>query len=268
MIVQDYPEVGAAVIAARLGVTAHAVRQKASRLGVSRSLEAKHRGFSVNRGTVDCYYFDKEWSPDMAWLCGYIHADGHVATSAINLRCAAKDRILVGHARRLLNSKHKIGRYTRVVNGKIKRYVGCNVTNRVLRDGFVNKTGLFGAKSYSQTRLPQDLPEDMVSHYLRGYFDGDGWVSSNDRSFGFVGDHTFLSEILNIGLSWGMSEKKIYPNGNSSVNFCLRWHSTDDLRILHQNLYPEGEKIPLLPRKLKGIRHWLATSPTPNAALP
>ena len=76
--------------------------------------------------------------------------------------------------------------------------------NRVMSDDLA-ALGAHQAKSLDCVfpNLNQ-VPEHLLNHFIRGYFDGDGWVTynkkRNDINIGFCGSHSFietLNEILN-----------------------------------------------------------------------
>ena len=59
------------------------------------------------------------------------------------------------------------------------------------------KHGVSPKKSLRETP-PKDLREDLIRHFIRGYFDGDGWFSeSNGKpSIAIVGSEAIISYII------------------------------------------------------------------------
>ncbi len=119
------------------------------------------------RGQVKC-----KWSNSFAYAIGLLVADGCLLADGRHIDFTSKDRKQVELFRRCLKLKVKIGTkrsgvgntYWRVQFGDVLFY------------RFLNSIGLFSAKS--KTIKAVVVPDRYFSHFLRGYFDGDGTTYS------------------------------------------------------------------------------------------
>lgn len=242
-VATEYPEFGGDRIAKLLRISGHAVRMKAARLGVSR---VEDWAVYLPTDTVDRFYFYRPWTSEMAYVAGYLHADANLTDGAVQLDCSMWDGELVSHVRNALKSHHQVTLcppYTSPSGVNHGWMIRCAITNRLVVQGLIDKTGLSSGKSYKDLGLPVGLPDDHVSHYLRGYFDGDGWVNPKDRSLGFTGTPTLLHQIIDIGTYLGVKTAKIEDNGGSPYNKKVRWAKLTDWDAWYRYLYRDCEHL-------------------------
>lgn len=147
-------------------------------------------------------FFENIDTEEKAYWLGFIAADGHVSKkNSIIIQLAFKDKSHIEKFKKSLNSNHIItdfhgsGYKKDAVSSLITIY-SKNINNSL------NKYGLFNDKT-SSLRIPK-LNDDLIRHFIRGYFDGDGgWSVSivNNQlkiSFGLTGNFDFIKEIKNI----------------------------------------------------------------------
>ncbi len=133
----------------------------------------------------------KEWSVELAELVGYFMADGHIAKSNYNGK-PCKVILAFGW-----DDKELINRYEKI----IIKFFGKSPTFRETKScpvlevsgvdigGFLEDIGA-GGKS-GEIQVPPSLfkaPKQIVASFLRGYFEGDGFVSKqiNVRSVSYI----------------------------------------------------------------------------------
>lgn len=169
-----------------------------------------------NRKSVNENFF-KVWSPNMAYVLGFIFADGSLIDSNSSSRTYYlsffnNDLDLLKQIKIAMESGHQI--YVKpphMMDYKKRRYL--SKTGYVLRIGNRNmyydliNLGLEHRKSNIMT-LP-DIPVEYFLFFVRGYFDGDGcisWHTSKGRNYPSLrvlftsGSKDFLSN-LNTRLS-------------------------------------------------------------------
>lgn len=215
----------------------------------------------------------KTWSPDMAWLLGYIWADGSVRRCIpkskrsfnyqLNFKCISTDCELLGHVKRILDSHHFIGSMGATllnVNGKtycIKPAARLSVSCKPLILDLINLHGVEPNKS-GRRLVYRDVPDDFFPHFLRGYFDGDGCVTFHhhickNKSLSkypriiFCGNCSFISKLQSqiIRLT-GIHPTKIYLNCITTVN--CEWSKRSAVKALTNFMYPTPG-LPCLSRK-------------------
>lgn len=112
--------------------------------------------------------FFNSWSPAMAYILGFIFADGCLVehkNGYHGLDITSKDLGLLMLMKEQLNAEHKIG--------KKERGYRIQIRNRDIYNNLI-KLGLTPRKS-KIIKFPK-IPKRYSSHFIRGLFDGDGSV--------------------------------------------------------------------------------------------
>ena len=125
--------------------------------------------------TKDEYIFQR-WSSQMAYALGFITADGSLSKNkrgAHFLEIQSVDREIIYKIREVFKSNLAVGEYQLKGRGYKKRYRLQIESKKVFRD--LGALGITPRKS-KVVELP-DIPAAFFSHFLRGYFDGDGCVN-------------------------------------------------------------------------------------------
>ncbi len=121
--------------------------------------------------------FFRHWSPEMAYVLGFFAADGSMIRNkrgAHFIEFTSTDRELLESIRRLLKSNHKISARER--GQKWQTAYRLQIGSKVMFDDLL-QLGLTPRKSKTIT-FPE-IPSPYLSHFVRGYFDGDGNVTSS-----------------------------------------------------------------------------------------
>lgn len=192
----------------------------------------------------------------MAYVLGFFAADGTITTNAKGFRYFAvqiRDKRLLVRMRMAMESEHKISRRVHRKNGGVfyRIQIGnVELCNDLQRIGFdERKTG--------RLKMPH-IPSKYFSHFVRGYFDGDGnvWTGliHKDRSkHTYVINTTFTScakEFLE-SLHAGLRERGIRGGGiykRKSNAYCLRLSVKDSILLYHL-IYDTLENEMFLKRK-------------------
>lgn len=122
--------------------------------------------------------FFKKWSSEMAYVLGFLAADGYVYKNprgSCYVCFCSTDREILEKIKLVLKSNHTIG----IRNKKLKNKFWKNLY--VLQIGskevvsHLKKFGIVQNKSLI-IKFPK-IPPKLLNHFVRGYFDGDGGVS-------------------------------------------------------------------------------------------
>lgn len=146
--------------------------------------------------------FFKIWNPTMAYWLGFMFADGCIAfrnkqltSGQMKLELKCTDALHVQKFQSALRSGYKIGYQI----AKKSRF--CSVRHQILNIDIVhdlNNLGCVPRKSLCLQWLNY-LPTQFENHFIRGYFDGDGCISYEQRGhaihLSFAGTYSFLSAI-------------------------------------------------------------------------
>lgn len=119
-----------------------------------------------------------------AYLLGFYAADGSInekrKTFRIQLQLQDKELVylykdFISPDARLftIEPKEEKRRNNSVINGHGS--FGVDIVSTILVNDLVN-LGIGYNKTYSELHIP-DIPKDLIRHFIRGYFDGDGSIS-------------------------------------------------------------------------------------------
>lgn len=132
----------------------------------------------IKKYSINSYFFG-EWTAKMAYVLGFIAADGNVYKIGRihSLHIACDDLDIIEKIQKVIKHKgiiHKKGRE----NGKISNSLRiCDpfIFNDLIKLGITERKSL--------TFTPPNIPAPYVHHFIRGYFDGDGSVSSRNNKY-------------------------------------------------------------------------------------
>lgn len=130
------------------------------------------------RRTVNERFFDS-WTPESAWVLGLIFSDGCVQE---NRQTGQRTVVISGELETVEKVKLAMATdYQPCPTSTSPDYWTLNLTNRVLATSINDRFGLIGASSHT-IQFPE-VPEDMLPHFVRGLWDGDGTWGWNTKSW-------------------------------------------------------------------------------------
>jgi intein-encoded DNA endonuclease-like protein len=184
------------------------------------------RKFKVN----DNYFKTIDTEHKAYWL-GFMIADGFLsnsghATKSFGMTLNSKDKYILELFKKDLESNYNIHDYTSEGHCTSKLLIKSeSIYNDLLR------YGLTVNKSYDAT-LPLDkIPENLVNHLIRGYFDGDGGFSKTSKNsyslycMGFTGTSEVIKSIRHILKKDNIKICQRFPDRNN--NNCSLYISGD-----------------------------------------
>lgn len=234
----------------------YTLKQLGSEFGCSyvtiRNLLNKHH--IQSRGNKQGYprnefYFNKIDTPEKAYWLGFLYADGCVHSHNYEVSINITDKEHVEKFKKAIGAiNHRITETmdSRWKNAKILYQL--SIKDKQLHNDLI-KWGCIPQKSLQLNSFP-NIPRDYVSHFIRGYFDGDGSLhylqGTNNFRISFLGTPEFLKEIqketqtTQISLAKGTGQAYVLQiAGRKQV-----------VRIL-EYLYQDSEEKTRLDRKYK-----------------
>lgn len=156
-----------------LKVSENGIKKILKRNGIKkRSYSECNRRYALNE-----HYFDTIDTPNKAYILGLLYADGcnHLSHNSITLSLQESDLSILKSIKKELNYEGPI----RFVEKNKKNFRHKNQYVLCINDEYMSKQlerlGMVNAKSL-KLLWPTFLPKDLISHFVRGYFDGDGCV--------------------------------------------------------------------------------------------
>lgn len=221
-----------------------------------------------NRRQINRYFFNT-WNIPMAYVLGYLYADGALidankSSRTCYITISSKDKRILHQIRKTLESNHKI--YTResgymYIRGKRyhrnRHYVLRVGSKQMFMD--LNRLGLTARKSLTMT-FPH-ITDEFLPYFLRGYFDGDGCLyiggSQNSLRVSVIftsGSDKFLNSIqARLSRLIGLNTTTPFNQGHA---FRLVYRNQKAVKLLRY-LYRDLSAAPYLERKYRKYQSFL-----------
>lgn len=218
-------------------------------------------------GAKSKYHFNKDYfenidSKDKAYFLGFIYADGFITKpdwgqAKLGITLAEEEPII--KFKKYINSDNPIGIYTKGKNsyseGKTE-YKFALTSDKLVVD--LEKIGVIERKTLVLT-FPE-LREDLIPHFIRGYFDGDGSVFLHKDSrkeycnnmylgINICGTKEFLDKLLE-HLSFIENSNCIYKELRKTTNcWNLKFESNIRSLKLYHYMYKDCDDLYLSRKK-------------------
>lgn len=191
-----------------------------------------------------------------AYLLGFFIADGFIVerTSKIKktknyrfgITLSEIDKYIINYYSKFICPSNKVRR-DHNPKGAVDRKptYGIQWTSEEMKDTMYNKYNIKALKTYDlDFKFPfETIPPDLVRHFIRGFFDGDGHISSKSKgniTFAIYGtSYKFLEQLGNIFENEFEVEKRIEGTIKHTMTlYCLRFKTKDLNRVkFFTNLY-------------------------------
>jgi len=252
LLQKRYPTADLDTLAKELERSISAIQAKAEKLGVRRQgIRAKttpdgRRVFVRYR--VNERFFDA-WTPDMAYVLGFVLADGCITANGL-LKIDSADQDILVDIRNALDSTHPVKAHW---FARSTKPTYCLAIRRRYFTVSLAKHGIHPAKTYD-VHWP-DSPSSMFPHLLRGYFDGDGYVYFHngdsysrriEASFSTASAH--LLQDLQERLMTVHITAHLYESHRYAGNYRLRIGTKDSMK-LYELMYPSAVGLHLLRKR-------------------
>ena len=200
--------------------------------------------------------FFKTWSRDMSYVLGFLYADGNIVQTKRGTHFTAfysADESLLLDMRKVLKSEHVVSKRSSRSGQVCRLQIGSRIWFEDL-----GKIGLTPNKTKRMT-LPT-IPDEFLSDFVRGYFDGDGnvWVGSvhKDRPTSTLtiqttftsGSFEFLQSLKNRLHCFGLSGGSLFRP--KSGNYGRLTFSKRDTLKIYKMMYNARHKLYLKRKKV------------------
>jgi hypothetical protein len=178
---------------AEMSVTQLAEKYNVDRKKLSRLLKSK--GVTVRKDgkkPIDSHYFDNIDTSAKAYWLGFLYADGCVGSFGshfYNVEVGLQERDIkqLEKLRDALHSKHSISKKSANLVYDNGEYTEHPVVRICFSDRYIYKALIShgcGPNKTFTVQFPTDIPFELMSHFLRGHFDGDGCIYDTNKSRG------------------------------------------------------------------------------------
>lgn len=126
-------------------------------------------------------YFEKIDSEDKAYFLGLIYADGCVFRNCLKISLQEEDGYILGVLKDKLNYGGAISKVNPKIETSHKPQSSLQIGSKKLVSD-LNKLGCIARKSLVlEFPTNKQVPRHLIFHFIRGCFDGDGWVFEEKR---------------------------------------------------------------------------------------
>jgi intein-encoded DNA endonuclease-like protein len=205
-------------------------------LFIRRNVKLRRRGKQSNFN--ECY-FEKIDNPHKAYWLGFIYADGNITNNRLRIEVHKKDIEIIHNILIDLQSDNKIITDNSISDFGKKNNVAIGFCSDKMKCD-LEKYGVIENKTHKLEKIP-DIPKNLIRHFIRGYFDGDGTVYLNNKSkslrFGFYGTYKLLENIkLHLYEELGLSTNKLYEKAGC---WLLSYSKKEDINKFYNYIYSD-----------------------------
>lgn len=182
-------------------------------------------------------------TPEKAYWLGFLYADGYVSesNSVLELTLKESDREHVERFRDFMISDAKVYERKSKIKGEVFTSYRVSICSQQVVSDLVQQ-GCHQNKSLT-LEPPKNVPSELIRHFIRGYFDGDGCVYArpNGNGINFVGTQSILEWIQK---EIDVYPKKLVPCGKA---YQFSFASKKDVARFYHYIYDQATVY--LPRK-------------------
>lgn len=226
------------------------------------ALMANRKYSSYNATKINHNYF-KCWSKNMAYILGFWFADGNICKSSggyyFDITVKQEDKYLLEEFLKEFASEHKI--YDKSKEGCCHILFSC-------KEFYNDIIALGGKERKSLTLTFPDVPEEYLSHFIRGYFDGDGCIYKSRYAAYLISTKEFCEKLKEILLKEGITPSSIkqkHPeNGIDNNCYTLNIFHKDEFIKFAKYLYKDVDSSCIVMSR-KDMRKRLASIPQEKA---
>jgi len=145
-------------------------------------IDLTNRRYNVNHN-----FFDEIDSESKAYWLGFLFADGYIrerkSGNSLELKLSYKDKEHIELFKDTINSNHKIidgynqVKYKSGISSARMLHLAIYSSKLV---NSIKKKGIHSRKTFTITK--PDIDKSLIPHFIRGYFDGDGSFSFNNKT--------------------------------------------------------------------------------------
>lgn len=181
-------------------------------------------------------FFEKIDTEEKAYLLGFLMADGNIYENRMGIIIHKKDVEVLRFFKKSLSSTHPIS-----ISKDRARF---SIRNHKLVNDLISH-GCNPRKSLTLI-FPEHLSLDLMPHFIRGYFDGDGWISvskskeyqSSTWEYGMISSYIFCDVLQKVMEKFGISLNK---RSFGKVAICrIAGNKNDILKKIYHFMYKDA----------------------------
>lgn len=229
-------------------------------------VKSSYRKYNLN------YNYFKVWTPEMAYIVGFINADGTLykpkGRNNYTLKISQKreSKEILEKIKNAIQYEGPVKDYMAKAQSGIYPYSELTINSGELASDLM-KLGIVPNKSLIK-KMPVSLPEEFELDYIRGYFDGNGSVgkqyptnSKGERTETcqirvriHTGSEIHAEQLQETLQKYGLKRKKV--SGNKKKTLFEICYSTKESLMLYDLLYKDNDSM-RMDRKYKAFTEYV-----------
>lgn len=232
-------------IANIMGAKRYQINYILEKNGITKTFSEARREYSL-----DEHYFDKIDTPNKAYILGFLYADGYNndINHTVVLTLHEKDKDTLEKIRKELKCEKPLYHISSVnkKDGKPRELESLILASKHMSET-IKKWGLIPNKTFT-LEFPKFLPDNLISHFIRGYFDGDGCayiekrVDRQDRLFVSIMSSTkFCYDMQQYLEKRGLKMNVNHPTDKNENNSIIRTTKRDNVKKFMDYIYKDAD---------------------------
>ena len=184
----------------KIGAELHFTENTVREILVDNNIHIKNSSEASRIYNINEDYFNKIDTPNKAYILGLLYADGNRSglSNTISIRLQERDKSILEKIRAELETEVPLRFVDYSDDPNRQNQFLLAITNQQIANDLY-KYGIVPNKEFKLT-FPDWLEENLLSHFVRGYLDGDGFISANpkEKRANITGTENLLMGIKNI----------------------------------------------------------------------
>lgn len=199
-------------------------------------------------------YFDRIDTPNKAYILGFLYADGYndEKNGSIKIGLQSSDVCVLDFISKEINCENKY----ECRENLLRLQINSKHMSRSL-----SLLGCHQRKTFTlKFPIEEQVPKELLFHFIRGYFDGDGCAyklkRQNSIRISFSGCRKFLEKVnLFLHLHINVTLKKLSDLNKNPLSATLEYNKHNDVLKLYHYLYSDADFF--LQRKFQKFEDYL-----------
>jgi hypothetical protein len=232
-ILMEYDNgVSGSILAKKYNVSESSIYRLINRLGGNvRSMSDAKKKYTLNEN-----YFENIDSEDKAYFLGLLYADGYnnINKSHVYITLHQQDIEILELFNKQINSNKPLR--------KDRGYIRLAIENKNVSNQ-LNKLGCVPNK-HNTISLPNFLDKELMRHFIRGFFDGDGLIceSKTSKQMNITSNKNFISELQQYLIDiLGLNKTKIFKRYDKEDSaYTMFYGGRMQLKKIYKYFYNES----------------------------
>lgn len=218
----------------------------------------KRNNIKLRKGSPQNHYnikFFSQYTPESCYWAGFIAADGYIRPkrNTVHIKLSLNDK---EHLEKFSRSIEFEGTIFERTNGEKYKVACIDINGSWFVEDLKENFGLVPNKTFN-VNISQRIPKEMIHHFVRGYFDGDGCITKTPYSvISFTsGSKKMLEQLKEICYNIGarlQSQNRVPPTNHFHFSY-----SGQNAKLICDWMYQDAGEHIRLERKFNRYKEYL-----------